>query len=67
VQWDKNAISYFRKHREYVLRDLNALENGTLRIAGEQGEATERWIGRHNRQLGYIDDLISAYEANTEY
>jgi hypothetical protein len=67
VKWDQNAISYFFKHREYVLRDLKALQNGTLRIADEQGDATERWISRYRRQLGYIDELISAYEASTEH
>jgi len=67
VKWDKDAILYFRKHREYVLRDLKALEDGTLHVADAQGDATERWIGRYQRQLSYINDLISAYEANTEH
>ncbi len=66
MAWDKDAIAYFRKHRDYVARDLKALESGELRIADAEGDATARWIGRYQRQLVYIDELISAYEAAPE-
>lgn len=66
MTWDKEAIAYFRKHREYVSRDLKALENGALRVTDDEGDATNRWIGRYQRQLVHIDELISAYEADTE-
>jgi hypothetical protein len=66
VAWDKEAIAFLRKHREYVLRDLKTLESGALRITDPEGGATSRWIGRYQRQLVYLDDLIAAYEQRSE-
>ncbi len=58
MAWSDEALTYLRKHREYVGRDLELLRAGKLKITADSGDVTADWIGRHERQLAHLDSII---------
>ena len=63
MPWNEEAIRYLRKHREYVMRDLEALRSGHTKITERSNEsATTDWIGRYERQIVHLDQIIESYE-----
>jgi hypothetical protein len=56
MSWNEEAITYLRKHREYVARDLEGLRAGQVKIT--EGSNDGVWIGRYQRQIGHLDQII---------
>jgi hypothetical protein len=64
--WNEEAITYLRKHREYVARDWELLRSGQIKVTEGSGDASAAWIGRYQRQIAHLDQIIGNYEPPTE-
>jgi hypothetical protein len=66
MSWKEESIAYLRKHREHVARDLELLRSGHIKITEGSSDANADWIGRYQRQIAHLDQIIGNYEPPTE-
>lgn len=63
MSWTNEAIGYLLKHSDYVVRDLESLRSGKVKVTEGENDVSDTWARRLEREMGHLDKIIKNYEA----